>query len=66
MKKLETIIETITQNIEMKFGAEKWVVQKKKTTKGKELPNQESITWLEEKEHYKYLEILEADIVKQT
>ena len=30
------------------------------------MPNQESIRTLKEKENYKYLEILEADTIKQT
>ena len=38
---------------------------KRYMTKGMELPNQEKIRTLEEKETYKYLEILEADIIKQ-
>ena len=34
-------------------------------TKGIELPNQEKIRTLGEKETYKYLKILEAGIIKQ-
>ena len=35
-------------------------------TEGIELPNQEKIRTLGPKETYKYLEILEVDIIKQT
>ena len=35
-------------------------------TEGKELPNQEKIRMLGEKETYKYLGILEADGIKQS
>ena len=38
---------------------------KRETTKGIELPNQESMRTLMEKENYKYPEILQADTIKQ-
>ena len=38
---------------------------KRQTTEGIELPNQESIRMLGEKENYKYLGILEVDTLKQ-
>ena len=40
--------------------------EKRKTMEWTELPNLESIRNLREKENYKYLEILEADTIKQT
>ena len=39
---------------------------KRQTTEGMKLPNQERIRILGEKKNYKYLEILEADTIKQT
>ena len=39
--------------------------EKREITEGIEIPNQESIRTLGEKENYKYLEILEADNIKQ-
>ena len=39
---------------------------KKETSEGIELPSQEKIRTLGEKENYKYLGILEADMIKQT
>ena len=39
--------------------------EKRETTEGTELPNQEKIRMLGEKENYKYLGILEADTIKQ-
>ena len=39
--------------------------RKRQITGGKELLNQERIRTLEEKENYKYLGILEVDIIKQ-
>ena len=38
---------------------------KRETTEGIELPYQERISTLKEKENYKYLEILKADTIKQ-
>ena len=55
----------------MEFGIEKCakLIMKsegiKEKTEGIELPNQERINTFEEKVIYKYLEILEADIIKQ-
>ena len=54
----------------MEFGIEKCVMPimksgKRKSVKGIELPNHESIRMLGEKENYKCLEILEADTIKQ-
>ena len=40
--------------------------EKRKRQKGIELPNQEWIRTLEEKESYKYLVILETDTIQQT
>ena len=70
---LETLIQTIkiySQDIEMEFGINKCAMlimksRKRETTKRIELPNQESIRMFGEKENYKYLEILEVDIIKQ-
>ena len=54
----------------MEFGIEKcaMLVMKKgkKITEGIELPSQDKIRILGEKENYKYLGILEADTIKQT
>ena len=71
-KQLETLIKPIriySQVIEMEFGIVKcamltlksWIIE---TMEGIELPNQERMHG--EKENYKYLEILEVDIIKQT
>ena len=54
----------------MEFGIEKcaMVVRKSRKqymTEGMELPNQEKIRTLGEKETYKYLVILEADAIKK-
>ena len=54
----------------MEFGIEKCAMLvlkrgKRHITEGVELPNQVVIWTLEEKEIYKYLGILEADIIKQ-
>ena len=50
------------QDIWMKFGNEKWAMtmkkEKRETMDRKELPSQESIRTLGEKENYKYFEIL--------
>ena len=55
----------------MKFGIKKCVLhiiksEKRETVKGIELSNQESIRPLGEKENYKYLGILAADVIKRT
>ena len=54
----------------MEFGTEKFALLiiksgKRHITDGMELPNQDKIRTLGEKETYKYLEILEADTIKQ-
>ena len=54
----------------MEFGIEKCAILVMKSgkphfTDGMELPNQDKITTLGEKEIYKYLGILEADTIKQ-
>ena len=54
----------------MEFGIEKYAMLVMKSGKryfmdGMELPNHDKIRTLEEKETYKYLEILEADTIKQ-
>ena len=58
-----------SQDLGMEFGIEKYAMQimrsgKWQMTEGIELPNQEKIKTLVEKETYKYLEILEADTIK--
>ena len=55
----------------MEFGTEKCALlimksEKRETTEGRELLNQETIRMLGEKENYKYLEILESKNIKQT
>ena len=72
-KELETLIHAVRlyrQDIEMKFDIEKCSMLTNKWCKrrlmdGKELPNQDKIRTLGEKETYKYLSILEADTIKQ-
>ena len=54
----------------MEFGIEKCVILimksgKRETTEGRELPNQERIRILKEKENCKYQGILEANTIKQ-
>ena len=54
----------------MEFGIEKCTMLvmksgKRHTTDGIELPNQDKIRTLGENNTYKYLRILEADIIKQ-
>ena len=54
----------------MEFGIEKCAMLvmksgKRHQTDRMELPNQDKITTLGEQETYKYLSILEADIIKQ-
>ena len=54
----------------MKFGREKCAMlvmksDKQHLTDGMELPNQDKIRTLGEKETYKYLDILESDTIKQ-
>ena len=72
-KELETLIHAVRiyrQDIGMEFGIEKCAMLvmksgKRHMTDGMELPNLERIRTHEENETYKYLGILEADIIKQ-
>ena len=72
-KELETLIHAVriySQDIGMEFGIEKCARLVMKSgkwhlTDGMELPNQDKIRTLGEKETYKYLGILEADTIKQ-
>ena len=72
-KELETLIHAVriySQDIGIEFGIEKcamFVMEsgKRHLTDGMELPNQDKIRTLGEKETYKYLGILEADAIKQ-
>ena len=72
-KELETLIHTIriySQDVGMEFGIEKCAMlvmkrSKRHGTDGMELPNQDKIRTLRENETYKYLDILEADTIKQ-
>ena len=72
-KESETLILTVriySHDIGMEFGIEKCSMLIMKSGKwhlmeGMELQNQEKIQTFEEKETYKYLEILEADTIKQ-
>ena len=71
-KTLETLIHTVriySQDIGMEFDIEKYAILVMKSgkwhlTEGIELPNQDKIRTLEEKKTYKYLGILEAEIIK--
>ena len=68
-KNLNQGVRIYSQNIGMGFGIEKCAVQimksgKRHMTEGIELPNQDKTRTLGEVETYKYLEILEADIIK--
>ena len=72
-EELETLIHTVriySRDIRMEFGIEKCAMLimksgKRHLTNGMELPNQDKIKTLAEKETYKYLGILEADTIKQ-
>ena len=72
-KEQETLIHAVriySQNIGMEFGIEKCAMLvmksgKRHMTDGMELPSQDKIRRLGEKETYKYLGILEADSIKQ-
>ena len=72
-KKLETLIHAVRiyiQDIGMEYGIEKCAILvmkivKRHLTDGMELPNQDKIRMLGEKETCKYLGILEADTIKQ-
>ena len=71
--KLESLIQTVkiySDDIGMEFGIERCAMLIMKSGKwqkveGIELPNKDTIRTLGEKETYKYLGILEADIIKQ-
>ena len=59
-----------SQDIKMEFGIEKCAMfvmnsGKRNVTEGVELPNQEKLGTLGEKENYEYFGILEADTIKQ-
>ena len=59
-----------SQDVGMEFGIEKCAMPERKSKKrhlmdGMELPNQEKIRMLWEKEACKYLRIMEADAIKQ-
>ena len=72
-KELEALIHAVriySQDIGMESGIEKCAMLvmksgKRHMTDGFELPNHDRIKTLEENETYKYLGILEADIIKQ-
>ena len=72
-KELVTVIHAVriyNQDIGMEFGIEKCAMLviksgKRHLTDGMELPNQDKIKTLGEKEAYKYWGILEADTTKQ-
>ena len=72
-KELETLIYAVriySQDLGMEFGIEKCAILVMKSGKQHlidrmELPNQDKIRMLGEKETYKYLGILEADTIKQ-
>ena len=72
-KEVETLIHAMriySQGTGIEFGIEKCALLviirgKRHLTDRMELPNQHKIRTLREKETYKYLGILEADIIKQ-
>ena len=72
-KELETLIHTVriySQDIKMEFWKERCPMLvmksgKRHLTDGIKLPNQDKIRTLGEKETCKYLDILEADTIKQ-
>ena len=72
-KELETLMHTVriyNQDIGIEFGIENCAMLvmksgKRHLTDGMELPNQDKIRTLGEKETYKYLGILKADTIKQ-
>ena len=72
-KEMETLIHAVridSQDIDMEFGIEKCAmlvmkIGKQHMTDGMELPNHDRIRTLKENETYKYLGLLEADILKQ-
>ena len=72
-RELKNLIQTLrinSQDIEMEFGIKKCAMLRMKNgkwhmTEGIELPNQEKVRTLEEKETNKYLGILKADTIKE-
>ena len=72
-KELEILIHTVriyNQDTGMEFDIERCVMLimksgKRHLTDGMELPNQDKIRTLEEKETYKYFGVLEANTIKQ-
>ena len=72
-KEQEILIQAVRiyiDEIGLEFGIEKYAMHIMKSVKGQmtegtELPNQEKNTTLRKKETYKYLWILEADMIKQ-
>ena len=69
LKTLKHAVIIYSQDIGMEFGIEKCAMPVMKSGKRHmkdrmELPNQEKIRKLEEKETYKYFGILEADTIK--
>ena len=72
-KELETLIRAVriySQDIGMEFGIEKCAMLimksgKRHLTDGMGLPSQDKIRTLGEKETYKYLDVLEAETIKQ-
>ena len=70
---METLIQTVTiysDDIGMELGIEKCAMVimksgKRQITEGIELPNQEKVRKLREKETYKYLWTLEVETIKQ-
>ena len=73
-KEVETVIQTIRiykQDRGMEYGIEKYAMLiiksgKSEIAEGLELPNQESIRKLSEKENEKYIGILEVVTIKQS
>ena len=71
VKELETVIPIVRiYSKGMEFGIEECAMRvmksrKRHMTEGTEIPNQEIIRTLGEKETYKYSEILETDTIKQ-
>ena len=69
LEPLTHVVRIPNQGIEMELGIEKCAMQimksrKRHLTEEFELPNQEQIRTLKEKERYKYLGKLEADTIK--
>ena len=71
-KELETLIQAVriyNEDIGMEFDIEKYAmlimkIRKRHWVEGIELPNQDKIRTLGEKETYKYLGIVEVDTIK--